>query len=130
MILKLGVMTLKLILMIGILLACSPAPKSFAQTGEIDRLSRGRCQLQVNGTNRINGPCLYHIDRGGSFRIQEAGRRGDDFYFAYVSVMGNTANGSWSGARGVAHAHDPLGELTRSGACWINRTARVCLWAK
>ena len=121
---------MKKIIIASVLLACSlPAP-ALAQRGETDQLRRGRCQLQVNGRNKINGPCLYHIDQNGSFRIQEAGRRGDAFYFAYVSVEGNTATGSWSGARGVRHAHDPLGDLVRRGACWTNRTARVCLWAK
>jgi len=110
------------------LLVFSIAPPAMAQRGETDQFRNGRCQLQVNGINKINGRCRYNIQPNGSFRIQEAGRRGNDFYYAYVSVEGNTATGSWSGARGVRHAHEPLGDLVRRGACWTNRTARVCLW--
>lgn len=119
---------MKKLIVAGMLLACSAAVPALAQRGAADHMRTGRCQLQVNGTNRINGPCRYEMEQDGSFRIQEAGRRGDDFYFAYLSMLGNnTASGSWSGSRNSRHAHDTLGELTRHGACWTNRRARVCL---
>jgi hypothetical protein len=89
------------------------------------------CVLQVSGINRINGRCLYRIESDGSFYIREAGRRGDDGYFAYLSKTGrNSALASWSGSRASTHAHDSLGDLVRQGACWTNRRNRVCLWAR
>lgn len=113
------------------LLACAIPPPAIAQRGETEQLRNGRCQLQVDGVNMINGRCRYDIEEDGSFRIQEAGRRGDDFYFAYLSKTGrNTATASWSGARGARHAHDSLGDLVRRGACWTNRTTRLCLWRR
>jgi hypothetical protein len=115
----------------AMILAFSYAPPAQAQRGETDQFRNGRCQLQVNGINRINGRCRYKMESNGSFRIQEAGRRGDDFYFAYLSMTGtNTATASWSGSRGSTHAHDSLGDLVRRGACWTNRTTRLCLWRR
>lgn len=119
---------MKKLIAVSVLLASLPAP-ALAQRGDTDHMQSGRCQLQVNGRNRINGRCLYHMDRDGSFRIQEAGRRGDDFYYAYFTKTGaNTGNASWSGSRRSRHAHDDLGDLTRHGACWTNRRTRLCLW--
>lgn len=124
-----GDIVMKKTVFAAFLLVCSIAPPAMAQRGETDQFRNGRCQLQVNGINRINGRCGYNIQPDGSFRIQEAGRRGDDFYYAYLSKTGtNTATASWSGSRGSTHAHDSLGDLVRRGACWTNRTTRLCLW--
>ena len=35
-------------------------------------------------------------------------------------------DGSWNGTTKESRAHDPLGDLKREGACWVNETARVC----
>ena len=101
-----------------------------AQPGAETNLRSGRCSLVVNGRSRISGRCLYSVERNGSFYIREAGRRRDNFYFAYVNIDGRTAEGSWNGTRGSTHAHDSLGRLRRNGACWVNRRARVCLWQR
>lgn len=113
-------------LFVGVL-ASAPAA---AQSGDEADYRTGRCSLVVNGRSRISGRCLYSLERDGSFYIREAGRRGDDFYFAYVNVDGRVAEGSWNGARASTHAHDSLGRLRRNGACWVNRRARVCLWRR
>jgi hypothetical protein len=114
-----------------VLLVSYVSNPALAQPREEANLRNGRCQLQVNGTNRINGRCLYSMEGDGSFYIREAGRRGNNFYFAYLSKTGrNTANASWSGSRASSHAHDSLGDLVRQGACWTNRRNRVCLWAR
>jgi hypothetical protein len=120
---------MKKTILAAVLLVSSTSPPAIAQGGETQQFRNGRCQLQVKGINRINGRCRYQIEQDGSFRIQEAGRRGDDFYYAYLSKTGvNTATASWSGSRGSRHAHDSLGDLVRRGACWTNRTTRLCLW--
>lgn len=108
----------------------SASAPAAAQPGDETNYRPGRCSLVVNGRSRISGRCLYSVERNGSFYIREAGRRGDDFYFAYVNVDGRRAEGSWSGSRGSRHAHDSLGWLRRNGACWVNRRARVCLWQR
>jgi hypothetical protein len=120
----------KVILACVLLVSSMPVP-ALAQAGAELPLRSGRCMLQIHGTNRINGRCLYRIETDGSFYIREAGRRGDDFYFAYVNkTSANTASASWSGSRASSHAHDELGDVTRHGACWTNRMARLCLWAR
>ncbi len=37
-----------------------------------------------------------------------------------------TGDGWWNGVDADSHAHDPLGKLTRQGACWVNARAKVC----
>jgi hypothetical protein len=77
------------------------------------------CELKVDGTSYIDGPCDFEAIGGGDFVI-----RGGDF-FAYVYVAA-PATGFWNGTDKGNHAHTPLGELKSSGACWSNATARVC----
>lgn len=78
------------------------------------------CTLVVKGKTYIEGACQFEADPDGSFRIF-----GKD-YFAYVNVTGKTAEATWNGAAKASHAHEPLGALTRKGACWENATAKVC----
>lgn len=78
------------------------------------------CTLVVKGKSYIEGACQFEADPDGSFRIF-----GKD-YFAYVNVTGKTAEASWNGAAKASHAHEPLGALTRNGACWENATAKIC----
>jgi len=87
----------------------------------------GRCLLEVDGTKYINGRCTVELQKGGSFQIYDLKKRG---YFAYVTLTDavGVANGYWNGTDRGSHAHDPLGELTRDGACWVNDRARVCAW--
>jgi len=79
-----------------------------------------QCKLVVRGTTIIDGECLFRAQRDGSFQIS-----GRD-HFAYVTVTGNSAEGSWNENPQSAHASSPLGTLRRQGACWVNATAQVC----
>lgn len=85
----------------------------------------GRCLLVVKGKTYISGSCKIEMDTDGSFRIYEKRTPG---YFAYVNMSDDGAEGFWNGSRSSTHAHDPLGTLTRKGACWSNATAKVCAW--
>ena len=78
------------------------------------------CELSVEGQTVIDGPCEFEDIGGGDFFM----KAGD--YFAYVYVAHLPATGYWNGGEGSTHAHDPLGELVRDGACWVNDNARVC----
>lgn len=89
----------------------------------------GRCLLVIDGKTYISGRCDVDIytDGTGSFQITENRKNGA--YFAQVLVdRPNVATGYWNAERGANHAHDPLGELKRKGACWENKKARVCAW--
>jgi len=81
-----------------------------------------RCVLEVDGQSYIDGPCEYGPFDGGDFQIV-----GKD-YFAYVYPSSKPVLGYWNGDPGATHAHDPLGELTRDGACWVNARAKVCAY--
>lgn len=80
------------------------------------------CLLEVDGKAYIDGPCEFSSWEGGDFQILA----GD--YFAYVYPSDAPAYGYWNGTPGATHAHDPLGELRRDGACWVNETAKVCAY--
>lgn len=88
----------------------------------------GKCLLVVDGKTYISGRCEIELykDGTGSFQITEIRKGGR--YFAQVLIDNNGASGYWNEERGANHAHTPLGELTRDGACWKNGRARVCAW--
>ena len=86
---------------------------------------KGKCLLEVNNTPYVLGPCDVEINKDGPTIV--TGPRGK--YFAYVFPDGDKAEASWNGLlKGATHAHSPLGTLTKSGACWINETAKICAW--
>jgi hypothetical protein len=89
------------------------------------RTIRGRCLLEVNGKKYITGACKIEMDKDGSFRVYDLKKRG---YFAYVTMAHVGANGYWNGTEKGSHAHDPLGDLYKDGACWKNEDAKVCAW--
>lgn len=89
------------------------------------RSFRGRCLLEVNGKKYISGACRIEMDKDGSFRVFDLKKVG---YFAYVTMAEVGANGYWNGAEKGSKAHDPLGDLTKDGACWKNNDAKVCAW--
>jgi hypothetical protein len=88
----------------------------------------GTCLLKVDGRTYLSGQCnIDVIDRDGSFTIGTDQRR--ITYFAYVLFVKDGAGiGYWNEKRGGSHAHTPLGDLKRDGACWVNNRARVCAW--
>lgn len=118
----------------------------------------GRCLLEVNGQQRISGPCTYHIERGGAFHIDGPRQvfSGIDFPKAevpseeistdYWANVFKDLDGNWTGhgneniryTRGDGSA---WGKLTRRGACFSNETnppkadeyqqsVKLCLWKK
>lgn len=106
---------------LGALLAASIAPLS-ASGEEISR-----CLIAVHEAIFLDGPCNFESEPDGSFTLGVAGSgQKASRYFAYVFVEGDTATGHWNGFPPGDRAHDPLGEMTRDGACWVNETARVC----
>lgn len=86
-----------------------------------------KCVLRVDGKTYLNGTCPITLDKGGDFTVGSDGTTMAK-YWATVSVdkEKGTADGWWNGEEGATHAHDPLGTLTRRGACWANKRAEVC----
>lgn len=86
-----------------------------------------KCLLEIEGKTYIDGQCdfkpLHKSD--GSFQI--TGANGKHFAYVYVDG-GQTATAHWNGAIGENRAHDPLGNLTRDGACWNSKTVKLCAW--
>ena len=87
----------------------------------------GKCLLNVDGKNYLNGPCnIDMIDKDGSFTIG-ASDTSRSPYFAYVVVTSpGVAEASWNRDPKSTHAHSTLGIMKRQGACWVNENARVC----
>jgi len=112
--------------MFGMLLAAASASATPEKT-EMAPPQKARCLLHVDGRQIVNGPCTFTpIDDSGSFQILQSAPR----YFAYVIVDGNMAHGYWNGTPKADHAHDPLGDLKKRGACWSNQRACVCAWSQ
>ena len=91
----------------------------------------GKCLLEVGSKKLINKQCKITMESDGSFTINEIMKGGSLGYFAMVQVDQDNkaaANGYWNGARDSTHAHDDLGILIRSGACWVNKSSRICAW--
>jgi hypothetical protein len=115
----------------SIVTACVVALCGLAGSTAIAAQRPAQCKLVVKGKTYINGRCNFEsFGTDGSFAI---GVLGDDqpipkggFYFAYVDVDGNTAEGKWNEDRTELHANAPLGTLKRKGACWENDIAQVC----
>lgn len=83
------------------------------------------CLLTVKGKTYLSGTCKYDADPDGSFRLY--GKK----YFTYLTVFENgTAEASWNADPKSTHAHAPLGELKRDGACWVSTTVKLCAWDK
>jgi hypothetical protein len=93
---------------------------------EVDVPRRAECLLVVDGAELIRGTCTFTpLDTDGSFTV--AGLNGR--YFAYVLIGDpGQASGYWNGTPYAGHAHDPLGDLQRIDACWVNDRASVCAW--
>ncbi len=92
------------------------------------RSVEGRCLLEVQQKQYLNGPCPLVLEADGGFTIGASEKRSLE-YFAIVSITGkNTAEGFWNEERGATHAHTNLGKLTRNGACWQNTQTKVCAW--
>lgn len=88
---------------------------------------QGKCLIQVDGKDYLKGPCeVEMLDKDGSFTVGASDTAPSD-YFAYVVVTSpGVADGSWNRDPKSTHAHSPLGELKRQGACWVNHKAKVC----
>ena len=106
------------LLSISLVLAALSSGSSYGATG--------KCYLQVDGKVYIDNPCNIELEHGGSFSIGTDDPKSR--YFAYVELYDGKATGSWNGVDAESHAHDPLGDLTRHGACWTNNRAKVCAW--
>ena len=95
------------------------------ELGAGDNTRPAKCLLQVNGKKYIDGTCKYSADKDGSFRLY--GKQ----YFVYLNVFEKgKAGASWNADPQSTHAQAPLGELKQKGACWTNKTTKICAWNK
>jgi hypothetical protein len=109
-----------------------------------------KCLLSVNGRSRIDGPCLYTPEGGGSFEFDDNKGRAfcyhrendcsmaetivtRDGYFGMLDVGSpGIADAHWNAGQGL-HAQDDLGMLHRTGACWTSvprarPRVKLCVW--
>jgi hypothetical protein len=80
----------------------------------------------VDNKNFIDGSCKIELEPNGSFKISTSAANLPIGYFAVVFAPEGTAY--WNEELGSNHAHTPLGDLRRKGACWENERAKVCAW--
>jgi len=85
-----------------------------------------KCDLTIDNRNHADGVCDFDpLGTDGSFIL-----RAKSGIFAYVTVSEpGVADASWNETPSSTHAHSPLGELRRKGACWTNARAKICSWA-
>lgn len=92
------------------------------------------CYFEKAGQVYIDGQCEFLTDSKyygvGGFRIANY----DDGYiryFAEVSLLEGTAQGTWNETRGrkpLEVRQGNLGALGAEGACWVGGDARICAW--
>lgn len=102
-----------------------PAPQASQRAATDWRGKKGRCSLVVGNQTYIDGPCWISLDADGSFQITSL----DGQYFALLFRDAGPPFGYWNGGPGSTHAQDPLGEMTRHGACWESDRGKMCAWA-
>jgi len=92
-----------------------------------DEKIRGECLLDVSGVKYIDGKCDIRLYPGGSFQVSGIGK---DLHFAMVNLDDDkrVATANWNGVVPESHAHEQLGQMTRTGACWRNAEAQICAW--
>jgi len=92
----------------------------------------GKCLLQVDGRTYLNAICNIELDPAdGSFSIGTGeSTRAKHFAIVNVGPVKGQAIGYWNGVAGESHAHEELGRLTRHGACWRNKRAKICALRK
>lgn len=101
---------------------------SLITVAEASQSFSGTCLLEIKKKQYLNGPCPISMEEDGGFSIG-ASETEPLTYFATVSVTWkNVGEGFWNEEKGANHAHSPLGKLTRKGACWQNKSAKVCAW--
>jgi hypothetical protein len=83
------------------------------------------CVIEVGGRVFVDKPCTHDHDE--MVIVLNTGTNETEPYVYLFRETETKANASWSGETWAAHAHDPLGDLTREGRCWVNETARICL---
>ena len=88
----------------------------------------GKCLLEIDKRKYIDGKCDITMEKDGGFAISASESKAVS-YFAVVSIISkDTGEGYWNEEEGATHAHTPLGNLTRHGACWENKNAKVCAY--
>jgi hypothetical protein len=108
-------------------LACAMIAMSVLIVGGPALAKTGQCLIEVNGKTYLKGPCEISMDGGhGSFSVGAGAHRSK--YFAYVNLDEGRAEGFWNGVEAETHAQESLGPLVRDGACWKNRSARICAY--
>jgi hypothetical protein len=97
-------------------------------TVEASQSFQGKCLLEVNHKQYLNGSCPITMEDDGGFSIG-ASENAPLTYFAIISVTEkNIGEGFWNEEKGANHAHTSLGSLVRKGACWQNENAKICAW--
>jgi hypothetical protein len=111
-----------------------------------------KCVITIKGKTWVSGPCKYEDLGDGSFMLSDPkmvigcdvnndNKRdaSDDCavaeekmfkkgVFVYVNIIEpGKADGSWNEGQ-YLHAQTNLGTLTRKGACWSNKTAKICAY--
>jgi hypothetical protein len=91
----------------------------------------GKCLLQVDGKNYIDGKCPIIVDKD-SITIGVSKRTSTVDYFATIFLDDDNKNigeGYWNEEKHLDRAQALLGTLKRNGECWENEKTKICAWA-
>lgn len=104
--------------------ASAPRADKQASTRPEAKKTFSACLLQVKGKTPIKGPCTWApYGNDDSSMVMQA-----DGYFAILYKEDDASGGGyWNGERNASHAHDPLGDLKKTGDCWTNKTVKMCV---
>jgi hypothetical protein len=86
--------------------------------------------LMGNISTVYRGDCIVATQEDGSF-VFKVDRKTEYGIFGYVDITGkNRANGAWSNGLEPWGARQSLGVLSKSGSCWRNEVADICVTRK
>lgn len=128
---------------LGLLLA-APAETAPKPSGRLPAGAKwGRCLLVVGGQTRIKGRCSYTMAKDGGFHIDGPRQVFDGIDYPKADSMAATwstdywaevfrQGGGWAGygngdIRSV-HGDRSWDNLRQTGACFLGKNVRVCLW--
>jgi TPR repeat protein/energy-coupling factor transporter ATP-binding protein EcfA2 len=96
-----------------------------------DNIPAYKCQIIINGHDYYNSePCTFRFTSGVGFSFG-GGRDGHSKYAVRVIFPSpGVARGFWNGPAAGEKITADLGELKRSGACWLNDAAKICAWSR
>jgi len=87
------------------------------------------CYLMVDRTVHVSGRCRVFPMGEDAFTLNtwDGGKPARSHFAVVMTKANGTATATWNADPDDDRATDPLGTVTRDGACWVNARTRICV---